>query len=170
MTAVAGARWNEAPDRDVDRGRRAVLFGALTLAAVAPLAAIPASAIAADPRGFVLALNPRYRARAVELTALGMIDTDRPSALRLLRAAVEHDLDPTGIAQKHPLRLYDLFAALGSATDRAALATLVRSATTDPSLLTRATLWADASRVTRPRLWRTINSSGVPLGIYIAPV
>lgn len=167
MADSLGSRWNTDPDRDVDHGRRRILLGAAALTIAAPLVAFPASAIAADPRGFVLALGGRHWDRAVELTALRHIYPDRTLALQLLGAAIERDLHSPH--RKPALRLYDLYAALGSPVDRLALAGLVRSSTMDTALLARATLWADVSRLSRQRVWRTVNADGTPLGIFIAP-
>lgn len=167
MADSLGSRWNADPDLDINHGRRRILLGAATLTIVAPLAAFPASAIAADPRGFVHALGGRHWDRAVELTALRHIYPDRTLALQLLSAAIERDL--LSPRRQPALRLYDLYAALGSPADRMALAGLVRSSTMDATLLARATLWSDLSRPSRQRIWRTIDANGAPLGIFTAP-
>ena len=170
MAKPAGSRWNADPDRAIDRGRRQIMLGAAALAAAVPFAALPTDAVATDPRSFVRALGRQHWDRAVELTALRNIHPDRGIALRLLWAALEHDLDPRRLWRRKPaLRLYDLYAALGTAADREALARLVQTATADLALLARATRWADPTRPIRPRIWRTIDATGAPLGIYIAP-
>lgn len=169
------SEWSVLSDGRAGIGRRDLLV--MSAAAAATLLA------AADPnlrRTLSLArpLGPAEMVRsfpklrwdwAVELAVLQRLDADRAGALALLWAALELDLDPAQTwRQKPALRLYDLYAAASDPAARAALAELVRTRSSHPALLARASLWSDPSRAAHPRLWRTAGPDRRPLGIYLA--
>jgi hypothetical protein len=168
------ADWSTFPD-DRSIGRRDLLVvsasaaAGLLVAGSGPLARLLVASTA-SPAEIVRSFpKPRWD-WTVELAVLHRLESDRQSALDLLWAALELDLDPAQKWRLKPaLRLYDLFAAASDRTRRMALAELVRARCTEPALLARATLWSDPARSPQPRLWRTAGPEGRPLGIYLAP-
>lgn len=174
MTSIA-SEWSELPDDATRIGRRDILVISAGAAAALFLAgdntmrhaiALSAPMPSAD---FVRTLPKARWDWTVELAVLSRIDGDRSSALAMLWAALEFDLDPSQKWRTKPaLRLYDLYAAATDAAGRASLAGLVRARSTHPALLARATLWSDTSRAAHPRMWRTTGPDQRPLGIYLA--
>lgn len=170
MTTIT--HWSDSPDTAAV-GRRDLLVvtagaaAALFLAADPKLEAVFSPAL--SPHDLVRSFAKPHWDWTVELAVLSRLDTDRPGAEALLWAALELDLDPTQKWRLKPaLRLYDLYAAIADGSGRLALAGLVRARSSDPALLARATLWADASREAHPRMWRTVGPDHRPLGIYLA--
>lgn len=175
MTGDMAARWSEVPAQSPTLGRRDLLVigagaaAALFLAQSEPLRRSMARAAPLAPAQMVRSFPKSRWDWTVELAVLHRLDNDRTAALDLLWAALELDLDPTQKWRRKPaLRLYDLYAAVADTTGRQALAALVRSRSTEPALLARASLWSDASRAPLPRLWRTVGPDRQPLGIYLA--
>lgn len=173
MASIA-TEWSDSPEAKAEVGRRDLLVmsagaaAALYLAAAEPQQQIIAPATVSAPADLVRFFPKPQWDWTVELAVLHRIDADRSGALALLWAALELDLDPAQTwRQKPALRLYDLYAAASDTAGRAALAGLVTARSSDPALLARATLWADASRPAHPRLWRTTGPDRRPLGIYL---
>jgi hypothetical protein len=173
MAGDMAARWSEVPAPRL--GRRDLLVigagaaAALLMAGSEPLrkAIVPAALL--TPAELVRSFPKNRWGWMVELAVLHRLDTDRNAALTLLWAALELDLDPAQKWHRKPaLRLYDLFAALSDRPARTALASLVRTRSTDPALLARATRWDDPARAVETRIWRTTGPDGRPLGILIA--
>lgn len=167
------ARWSEVPASAIDRRDLLVLgagaAAALFLTGSAPLRRAIRSTATLSPAEIVRSFPKSRWDWTVELAVLHRIEADRPAALALLWAALELDLDPSQKWRTKPaLRLYDLYAAASDAAGRTALAVLVRTRSTHPALLARATLWADISRGAHPRMWRTAGPDDRPLGIYLA--
>ena len=167
------SEWSALPDgRPIGRRELLVVSAAtaatLLIAGSEPLARL-VTAPAMSPAEMVRAFpKPRWD-WTVELAVLHRLDSDRSGALALLWAALELDLDPTQKWRLKPaLRLYDLYAAASDAAGRMALATLVRTRSTEPALLARASLWSDPDRTPHPRVWRTVGPDLSPLGIYLA--
>lgn len=174
MAGIA-THWSDGPEGTAGIGRRDLLVVSAAAAAALFLAADPKLALtlgreaASSPADIVRSFSKPHWDWTVELAVLARLDTDRAGALALLWAALELDLDPAQKWRLKPaLRLYDLYAAATDSAGRTALAALVRSGSTDPALLARATLWSDASRVASPRMWRTVGPDRRPLGIYLA--
>lgn len=171
-----GTIWGDSEDRPATLGRRDLLVvsagaaAALFFAGDPDLRAAVAPPTPLDPAEIVRSFaRPRWD-WTVELAVLHRLDSDRDGALALLWAALELDLDPMQTWRVKPaLRLYDLYAAASDTAGRTALAALVRSRSTDPALLARATLWSDTTRAPHPRLWQTVGPDHRPLGIYLAP-
>lgn len=172
MVGDMAARWSEVPASTIDRRDLLVLgagaAAALLMAGNEPLReAISDAAI--SPAEMVGSFPKSRWDWTVELAVLHRIEADRATALALLWAALELDLDPSQKWRAKPaLRLYDLYAAASDAEGRVALAGLVRARSSHPALLARATLWSDRSRPAFPRMWRTAGPKGEPLGIYLA--
>lgn len=165
--------WSGSPDTAAI-GRRDLMVVTAGAAAALFLAADPKleaafSSSTLSPADLVRSLPRPHWDWTVELAVLSRLDADRPGALSLLWAALELDLDPTHKWRLKPaLRLYDLYAAIADGNARLALAELVRTRSSDPALLARATLWSDAAREAHPRMWRTVGPDHRPLGIYLA--
>lgn len=172
--ADATADWSGLPDgRSLGRRELLVVTAAtaasLLIAGREPLARLLTTG-AVDPAAIVRAFPKPHWDWTVELAVLHRLDADRPSALALLWAALELDLDPTLAWRLKPaLRLYDLYAAATVTAGRLALAELVRARSGEPALLARAARWSDPDRAARPRMWRTVGPDHQPLGIYLAP-
>lgn len=169
MTVTTAPYWSEVSG-EARIGRRDVLV--LSAAAAAFLLATGKQPIAAtvSPHQFVRSLSKTRWSWTVELAVLQRYGDDRQAALDLLRAAIELDLDPTQRwLQKPSLRLYDLYAAAVDSNERAALARLVTSRSSDPVLLARAALWSDPSRQRRASIWRTTGPDG-PIGVDLRAV
>jgi hypothetical protein len=166
--------WNARPDGH-SIGRRELLVvtaataASLLIAGSDPLARLIAPS-AASPAELVRSFPKSRWDWTVELAVLHRLDSDRNGALALLWGALELDLDPAQKWRLKPaLRLYDLFAAASEASGRLALAEFVRTRSTEPALLARASLWSDPGRSAHPRLWRTVGPDHQPLGIYLTP-
>lgn len=175
MVGDMAARWSEVPASASTIGRRDLLVigagaaAALFLADDKPLRRAIALAAPLSVAEIVRSLPKARWDWAVELAVLQRLEADRTAALTLLWAALELDLDPAQKWRTKPaLRLYDLYAAASDSAGRTALAELVRTRSTHPALLARATLWADTSRGALPRMWRTAGPDHRPLGIYLA--
>lgn len=173
MAGDMAARWSEVPAPRL--GRRDLLVigagaaAALLMAGSEPLRKAIAPAAPLTPAELARSFPKNRWGWMVELAVLHRLDTDRNAALTLLWAALELDLDPRQMWRRKPaLRLYDLFAALSDGPARATLATLVRTRSTDPALLARASRWNNPERDANTRVWRTTGPDRRPLGILIA--
>lgn len=138
----------------------------------------PVPLASADVAEVVARLRRRHWVWAVEHAALVQLDSDRPLALRLLEAAIDHDLkspDRVGAA----LRLYDLTAAVLSHAPAAELAAfaarLGHVAQVHPVLAQRLEKWRSPQWRTRvaqqlsAATWRAAASDGSTVSIRLAP-
>ena len=172
MTATTLPDWSAVSGGDIRIGRRGLLVlsagaaATLLIGGVGPL--VEPAAPRLSPSEFVRALSKTRWGWQIELAVLQRLDTDRATALDLLWAALELDLDPAQRwRRKHALRLYDLYAAASGESGRLALAALVRSRSADPTLLARADRWSQPARAPAPHLWRATGPDRRPLGILL---
>jgi hypothetical protein len=171
MTVATAPYWSEVSG-EARIGRRGLLILSAGAAAALLTVGNPLSSTLViapvSPQEFVRTLGKARWSWAVELAVLQRLDNDRRGALDLLWAALEVDIDPSQRRHRRPaLRLYDLYAAATNADGRAALARLA-AASSDPALISRASLWSDPTRSRRSPVWRTVGPDRRPIGIALS--